>query len=273
VRRGFDRAHVITLETLADGVGILLRNAELYAALERTNAQLVELDRTKSELVNVVAHDFRAPLAGVLGHAELLEWRPDAPVADRVEQARAIIDAATHMASLVDKTLKTTRLEAGHFPFEFALVDLAAVARQVVERMPADARHPLVLDAPEEPLPVWADRERMAEVMENLLSNAIKYSPDRGLISFKLYKERGDAVFEVADEGPGIPEPEREKVFEAFYRGVETPVAAVKGSGLGLSIVKEYVTLHRGRIEILEGPGAHFRIRLPRRKSDVEEAA
>ena len=78
-RRGFDRAHVITLETLADGVGILLRNAELFAALERTNGQLVELDRTKSELVNVVAHDFRAPLAGILGHAELLEWRPDAP--------------------------------------------------------------------------------------------------------------------------------------------------------------------------------------------------
>ena len=99
VRRGFDRAHVITLETLADGVGILLRNAELYAALERTNAQLVELDRTKSELVNVVAHDFRAPLAGILGHAELLEWRPDAPVAERVEQARAIMDAATHMAT------------------------------------------------------------------------------------------------------------------------------------------------------------------------------
>jgi GAF domain-containing protein len=64
-RRGFDRAHVITLETLADGVGILLRNAELFAALERTNVQLVELDRTKSELVNVVAHDFRAPLAGI----------------------------------------------------------------------------------------------------------------------------------------------------------------------------------------------------------------
>ena len=80
-------------------------------------------------------------------------------------------------------------------------------------------------------------------------------------------------VFEVADEGPGIPEPEREKVFEAFYRGTETPVAAVKGSGLGLSIVKEYVTLHRGRIEILPGPGAHFRIRFPRKKSDLEEAA
>ena len=63
----FDRGQVITLQTLADGIGILLRNAELYATLEQTNARLVELDRTKSELVNVVAHDFRAPLASILG--------------------------------------------------------------------------------------------------------------------------------------------------------------------------------------------------------------
>ena len=101
----FNPSEVITLETLADGIGIMLRNAELYQALERTNAKLVELDRMKSELVNIVAHDFRAPLAGVLGHAELLEWRPDAPRADRLEQARSIIHAATHMANLVEKTL------------------------------------------------------------------------------------------------------------------------------------------------------------------------
>src|SRR6185436_11502727 len=141
----FNRSHVITLETLADGIGVVLRTAELYQALERTNAKLVELDRTKSELVNIVAHDFRAPLAGVLGHAELLEWRPDAPQAERVEQARAIIHAATHMANLVDKTLKTTRLETGHFPFEFGLVEMGAAIRDVVDRFPRDERHPIVL--------------------------------------------------------------------------------------------------------------------------------
>ena len=75
----FRRSEVITLETLADGLGILLRNADLYRALEHTNARLVELDRLKSELINIVAHDFRAPLAGVLGYAELLEWKPQAP--------------------------------------------------------------------------------------------------------------------------------------------------------------------------------------------------
>jgi GAF domain-containing protein len=102
---GFDHGQVITLQTIADGIGVVLRNAELYQALETTNARLVELDRMKSELVNIVAHDFRAPLAGVLGHAELLEWRPDAPRVVRIEEARSIIHAATHMASLVDKTL------------------------------------------------------------------------------------------------------------------------------------------------------------------------
>ena len=135
---GFDHGQVITLETLADGIGVVLRNAELYQALETTNAKLVELDRMKSELVNIVAHDFRAPLAGVLGHAELLEWRPDAPREERIEEARSIIHAATHMASLVDKTLETTRLESGRMPFDFAVFDLAALTRDVVGRAVAD---------------------------------------------------------------------------------------------------------------------------------------
>ena len=118
----------------------------------------------------------------------------------------------------------------------------------------------------------YCDEDKIRVVLDNLLSNAVKFSPERGLISIKLYKEESDAVFEVVDEGPGIPEHEREKVFEAFYKGVEPPVAAVKGSGLGLSIVKEYVTLHRGRIEILGNAGAHFRIRLPRRQQGAEAA-
>ena len=112
-------------------------------------------------------------------------------------------------------------------------------------------------------------------MLDNLLSNAIKYAPERSLISIKLYKDSGDAVFEVLDEGPGIAPTDRERIFEAFYRGTDTPVSAIKGSGLGLSIVKEYIQLHKGRIEVLEGPGAHFRIRFPRKKvdSEAEEAA
>jgi len=110
-------------------------------------------------------------------------------------------------------------------------------------------------------------------ILDNLLSNAVKYSPELGLVSIKLYKDRGDAVFEVMDEGPGIAAHDRERIFEAFYRGIDAPASAVKGSGLGLSIVKEYVALHGGAVEVLAGPGAHFRVRLPRRQAERKEAA
>jgi two-component system sensor histidine kinase GlrK len=148
--------------------------------------------------------------------------------------------------------------------------------RDVVRRVVNDRKLPIVakgirIELNLDPVTAYCDEEKMRIILDNLLSNAIKYSPEKGLISFKLYQDRGDAVFEVLDEGPGIPPHEREKIFEAFYRGTDVPVAAIKGSGLGLSIVKEYVLLHKGAIEVLDGPGAHFRIRFPRKKSEGSE--
>jgi two-component system, NtrC family, sensor histidine kinase GlrK len=154
------------------------------------------------------------------------------------------------------------------------IVPLKDVIRRVInDRKLAIVAKGIRIELNTEHVAAYCDEEKIRVVLDNLLSNAVKYSPERGLVSIKLYKDRGDAVFEVLDEGPGIPQAEREKVFEAFYRGADAPVAAIKGSGLGLSIVKEYVTLHRGSVEVLEGPGAHFRIRIPRRKSDSEERA
>ncbi|HQW37851.1 MAG TPA: ATP-binding protein, partial [Usitatibacteraceae bacterium] len=151
--------------------------------------------------------------------------------------------------------------------------------RDIVKRVVNDRKLAMVargirLDLNCENVTAYCDEEKVRVMLDNLLSNAVKYSPERGLVTVKVYKERDDAVFEVADEGPGIPLPEREKVFEAFYRGTDAPIAAIKGSGLGLSIVKEYVQLHKGRIEMLDGPGAHFRVRIPRKRDlSREEAA
>ncbi len=263
---GFDHGQVITLETLADGIGVVLRNAELYQALESTNAKLVELDRMKSELVNIVAHDFRSPLAGVLGHAELLEWRPDAPREDRIEEARSIIHAATHMASLVDKTLKTTRLESGQMPFEFAVFDLAALTREMVRRLPERVSHPLVLDLPDEdPLPCWGDRDRIAEVLDNLISNAVKYSPDGGTIRVEVRRHGDSVTLNVADRGIGIDPADFDRLFRAFSR-VRTPrTAAIQGSGLGLYICDRIVRAHGGALDVESRPGegSVFSVALP----------
>jgi signal transduction histidine kinase len=263
--RGFDRGQVITLETLADGVGILLRTADLYETLENTNARLVELDRTKSELVNVVAHDFRAPLAAILGWAEMLEKRPDADPGERRERAEAIVTGARRMAGLMDRTLETTRLETGQFAFEFGLVDLAGCLREAAGRFPSDPEHPLALDLPDEPLPCWADAERIAEVIENLLSNAVKYSPDGGEVRLAVRRERETAVVSVADHGIGIDPEKLELLFRPFSRAHDRAATGIEGFGLGLSICERITRAHGGAFEVesTPGEGATFSFTLP----------
>ena len=261
----FDRGQVITLETLAEGVGILLRTAELYEALENTNARLVELDRTKSELVNVVAHDFRAPLAAILGWAELLEGQPDADVEERRERAGAIVAGAQRMAGLMDRTLETTRLETGHFAFDFGLLDVAACLRETAARFPSSPSHPIVLDLPDEPIPCWADGERIAEVVENLLSNAVKYSPDGGEVRLAVRRQRESAVVSVADSGIGIDADGIGKLFRPFSRVHDRAATGIEGFGLGLSICERIARAHGGAFEVdsTPGEGSVFSFTLP----------
>ena len=261
----FDRGQVITLETLADGIGILLRTAELYETLENTNAKLVELDRTKSELVNVVAHDFRAPLAAILGWAEMLERQISAPEDERRERARSIVTAAGRMADLMDRTLETTRLETGQLAFEFKLVDLGARLREAVRAFPTDESHPVVLDLPEEPLPCWADGERIGQVIENLLSNAVKYSPAGGEVRLAVRRERETAVLSVTDHGIGIASDRVTMLFRPFSRAHDRHATGIEGFGLGLSICERIVRAHGGAFEVRTAPaeGSTFSFTLP----------
>ncbi len=246
--QAFDRGQVITLETLADGIGIILRNAELYQALEGTNARLVELDRMKSELVNIVAHDFRAPLSAILGWAELLDSKPDASVEERRERSQAIVKAATRMAGLMDKTLETTRLETGHFVFDFGLLDLGARMREVLAGYASDPLHPLVLDVPEFPLPCWADGERLGEVLENLLSNAVKYSPEGGEVRLAVRRERETAIVSVTDHGIGIAAQDMDRLFRPFSRLHDRRATGIEGFGLGLHICERIARAHGGKL-------------------------
>jgi signal transduction histidine kinase/DNA-binding response OmpR family regulator len=265
VRRGFRRGEILTLETLAEGIGTSLRNAELYEALERTNAQLVDLDRAKSELVHIVAHDFRAPLAAILGHAELAEARPDRASEDWADSLRSIAESARHMSALVDKTLETSRLETGSFPFEFAVVDLRGVVASVLDRVSRDERHPILVDLPEDPIPLWADRDRLAEVLDNLVSNAVKYSPGGGDVAVQVRRDAEAVVVAVSDHGIGISGPDVERLFKPFSRLRNPSEGGVKGSGLGLYICERIVRAHGGRlwVESRPGDGSVFRFSLP----------
>jgi two-component system sensor histidine kinase GlrK len=125
-----------------------------------------------------------------------------------------------------------------------------------------------------EELTPLADRGKVRLILDNLLSNAIKFTPRGGTISLSARAEREQLVMDVLDSGPGVPVHERKRIFEAFYQGKSPQGGHVKGTGIGLSVVTEFVNAHGGAIEILESRlgGAHFRVRLPMRQPQLAAA-
>jgi two-component system sensor histidine kinase GlrK len=255
-----------------EGPGDLVRLGE---QLDWLRQRLVTLEAQKTRFLQHISHELKTPLTALREGSDLLASGVVGNLnAEQREIARILQHNSIELRKLIEGLLNYSAVHAQASYLDARIVPLNDLVRRVLEdRKLAIVAKGIRIELDSENVAAYCDEDKIRVVLDNLLSNAIKFSPQSGLISFRLYKEGNDAVFEVADEGPGIPEPEREKVFEAFYKGVDPPVAAVKGSGLGLSIVKEYVTLHRGRIEILSGPGAHFRIRLPRRQQEVEEEA
>jgi len=254
-----------------EGPGDMVRLGE---QLDWLRERLVSLEAQKARFLQHLSHELKTPLTALREGSDLLASGVVGNLnAEQREIARILQENSIELRKLIEGLLNYSAVHAQASYLNASIVPLRDVVKRVVnDRKLALVAKGIRIDVNCENVTAYCDEEKIRVLLDNLLSNAVKFSPERGLVAIKLYREHADTVLEVHDEGPGIPAPEREKVFEAFYRGTDTPVSAVKGSGLGLSIVKEYVELHKGEVQILEGPGAHFRIRLPR-KPGAEEAA
>ena len=255
-----------------EGPGDMVRLGE---QLDWLRERLVQLEAQKTRFLQHISHELKTPLTALREGSDLLSSGVVGNLnAEQREIARILQENSIELRKLIEGLLNYSAVHAQASYLDAKIVPLREVVRRVVnDRKLAIVAKGIRIEINCENVAAYCDEEKIRVVLDNLLSNAVKYSPELGLVSIKLYKENDFAVFEVLDEGPGVPEAERERIFEAFYRGTDVPMSAVKGSGLGLSIVKEYVTLHRGTVEVLTGPGAHFRIRIPRRKSEGREAA
>jgi two-component system sensor histidine kinase GlrK len=255
-----------------EGPGDMVRLGE---QLDWLRQRLVTLEEQKTRFLQHVSHELKTPLTALREGSDLLSSGVVGPLnAEQQEVARILRENSIELRKLIEGLLNYSAVHAQASFLDAGIVPLRDVVKRVVnDRKLAMVAKGIRVSFNGENVTAYCDEEKVRVMLDNLLSNAVKYSPERGLVTLKLYKEGSDAVFEVADEGPGIPAAEREKVFEAFFRGTDAPLAAIKGSGLGLSIVKEYVDLHRGRVEILDGPGAHFRIRIPRKRDRRGEEA
>jgi signal transduction histidine kinase len=232
--------------------------------LEEQNELLRQSERAKSELVSIVSHEVRTPLASVLGFTSLLLNRD---VEDETRRRYLeIIDAqGRRLSALLDDFLDVQRLEEGRLELGAELVDMAALLSEQVQLFEAlSADHKLELRLTEVPLAVRGDSNRLAQVVGNLLSNAIKYSPEGGIVHVRGERANSSVRVVVADTGLGIPSALHERIFTKFFRG-DAVKSGIAGSGLGLAFARAVVEAHGGKMGFTsaEGEGSTFYIELP----------
>jgi signal transduction histidine kinase len=215
----------------------------------------------------MTSHEFRTPLAAIMSAEELLRHYGDRlPPAERNEILDSISAGVRRMSRMMDRVLLLGKADAGMLEFEPQHIELAPLCRQFVD----EARAQQPEDPSEVKLSVAGDvgegrydEKLLRHIFSNLLSNALKYSPEGGEVRFEVRREESATVFEVADQGIGIPPDEIAHLFESFHRA--SNVGAIQGTGLGLAIVKNAVEMHGGAIEVKSrlGEGTTFRVSLP----------
>lgn len=242
------------------------REAELaQQLLSYQNEQLVELDRLKDEFVSSVSHELRTPLTSISGYVELL--KEDEADPQRRDFLGIVERNANRLLGLVADLLFAARLQGGRLELEREAVDLQELVRDAVAsaRPRADAAA-VALEAQAEEVPALrGERARLSQLLDNLVSNAIKFTPAGGRVRVRLRGEAGTIRIEVSDTGIGIPDRDRERLFDRFFRTQSALERQIQGTGLGLYISKAIAEAHGGRIgvESVEGQGTTFVVDLP----------
>ena len=243
--------------------------ADLALVGQRLNwlrLRLVELDADKSRFLRHISHELKTPLASMREGVSLLE---DGVAGALSPEQREIAQILRHNTALLQKQIEdllrfnTAAFEARQLHRKS--IDLLQLIENQVDaqRLQWRARE-LSVSVVGESVKIALDPEKIGTAVANLLSNAIRYSPLKGCIRLELVKFAGYVRIDFHDQGNGVAAADRERIFEPFYRGERQPQGVVRGSGIGLSIVHEYVAAHGGRVELLQDqPGAHFRIELP----------
>jgi signal transduction histidine kinase len=226
------------------------------------------LAKLKSDFVANVSHELRTPLALIRLYAETLELGRLSAKEKYQEYFRIIREESERLTALINNILDFSRIEAGRKEYEFKETDLAELVHSTLESYRFQIQqNGFAFEeniSPDIP-PMNVDREAIARSLLNLVNNALKYSKDDKYIGVSLYRSNGSVNLEVRDHGIGIPVHEQEKIFEKFYRCGDPLVHNVKGSGLGLSLVRHIARAHGGDVLVESHPqkGSKFTIALP----------
>jgi two-component system, NtrC family, sensor histidine kinase GlrK len=243
----------------------------LATQLEWLRGRLLDLAQEKNRFLRHMSHELKTPLANIREGTELLMDGAVGELQSSQREVTAILrENGMKLQRLIENLLSFSAWQAKSVGLEISEFKLRPLIKSVLENQQLTLVAQRVrLEVHVEDLTTLADRGKVRLILDNLLSNAVKFTPRGGTIGIHVRAEREQLVLDVMDSGPGIPPEERNRIFEAFYQGKTPQGGHVKGTGIGLSVVTEFVNAHAGSIEILEAKagGAHFRVRLPMRQA------
>src|SRR5205823_2071660 len=294
-KNAFSPDDILLLTAIANQAAVAIENAQLYKDLEgltyaleqrvmertnelrETNLRLLAADRSKNQFLANMSHELRTPLNSIIGFSSVLLENTRAVVPQRLYKFLENIHVAgNHLLELINDILDLSKIEAGKMELrtdEFDLRETIASVERVMKGFAAEAKVSISASIdPSVPM-VRLDEGRLKQILFNLLSNAVKFSPDGGPVTIKVTLLPGtisplavDSVrIDVADAGIGIAPDELQRIFDEFYQTEEGRRARRGGTGLGLSLTRNFVELHHGRIEVqsLPGEGSCFTLHLP----------
>jgi signal transduction histidine kinase len=221
----------------------------------------------RDTFVSIASHELRTPLTSIVGYADLLV-RKDPPTDTRRQWLKNILDNSQKIADMVDELLNVSRIQSGKINLKISEVDLNEL---VDDRLPlhieSTSKHNFMLELPENLPPVRVDRDKSGQIISNLVSNAVKYSPQGGSITVSACPdfERNRVVISVKDQGIGIAEEDLQTLFKTFHRIQRKETSGVRGSGLGLYIVKEWIEAMGGEVWVTSemNKGSTFFVSFP----------
>lgn len=263
--------------SLCEQAGVAMDRTRLEEDLEETRLEY-ETEQLRSALLSSVSHDLRTPLASIIGSStSLLEFGDSIAAGDRRQLLETVVGESQRLDRHIQNLLDMTRIGQGGLTLRRDWVDVHDMLSSAVARVQDELRDLQVRIEIAPPMPLlWIHGVLIEQALVNLLDNAIRYSPPGGRITLAA-RARGEVVdIDVCDEGPGIPESERETIFDMFYTARHGDRGAHKGTGLGLTICRGMVGAHHGSVVALAGPegkGTCMRITLPIASRDGDAGA
>ena len=264
-----------TVAVIADMSDDVRRESELLRARESAE----EASAAKSEFLSSMSHELRTPLNAVLGFAQLLQRDKKTPLNERQQERLShVLRGGEHLLRLIDDVLDLARIEAGRVSMSAEPVDLGPVLEEVISTLePMAARTEVSIvrtSLPTDLVPLHADRTRLAQILMNYGSNAIKYGKKGGTVAFRVERRDGTVRVTVVDDGLGIADAHRARIFEPFHRaGQET--GPIEGTGIGLAISKRLAELMGGTVGFDSelGKGSAFWVEVPAHVAERAERA